>query len=67
MVPKWSEGAQLSGSILMVLDSGIYHVEAENFCGITQSNRVKAYPIINSTVLIPNVITPNGDGKNDFW
>jgi hypothetical protein len=56
---------QISGSELILSDSGVYHVEAENFCGLKQSNKIRAYPIAPSDVLIPNIITPNGDGAND--
>jgi gliding motility-associated-like protein len=50
----------------MLSDSGRYHVEVENFCGVKKSNVIQAYPVSMSGVLIPNIITPNGDGINDF-
>lgn len=56
----------LSGKIVTLTDSGTYYVQVENFCGVIQSNMISAYPVLTSGVLIPNVITPNGDGKNDF-
>jgi gliding motility-associated-like protein len=41
-------------------------VQVENFCGVRQSNIIQAYPVPTSGAMIPNVVTPNGDGKNDF-
>lgn len=57
----------LAGDQLILSDSGIYHVEVSNFCGVQQSDPVQAYPLIRSKILMPNVITPNGDGNNDFF
>ena len=50
----------------MLSDSGLYHVEVKNFCGMQQSNTIEAHPASTSNGFIPNVVTPNGDGKNDF-
>jgi hypothetical protein len=46
---------------------GVYHVEVNNFCGIRQSDAVAVNPVVQSSVFIPNVITPDGDGRNDFF
>lgn len=54
------------GKILQVQDSGLYHVEVENYCGKVKSNMIQAYPVNFSNVLIPNIITPNEDGFNDY-
>jgi gliding motility-associated-like protein len=55
-----------SNDLLVPTDSGRYYVQVENFCGIQKSDVVVLYPVIVDKLLIPNVITPNGDGKNDF-
>lgn len=56
-----------SETTLMVSDPGVYYITVENFCGIQKSNEIEAYPSLTSNVLIPNAITPNGDGINDFF
>jgi gliding motility-associated-like protein len=57
----------LHGDHLIVSDSGTYYVEVNNFCGIQQSNSVTAHPVFPSNLSLPNVITPNSDGDNDFF
>jgi gliding motility-associated-like protein len=52
---------------LNFIDSGLYYVQVNNFCGIKQSASIKAYPIIENKMFIPNVITPNNDDKNEFF
>lgn len=51
---------------LLVLAPGLYWVEVKNVCGsATDSIYVKFE--LQSDILIPNIITPNGDGKNDTF
>ncbi|MBX2966613.1 MAG: gliding motility-associated C-terminal domain-containing protein [Cyclobacteriaceae bacterium] len=50
-----------------VLDSGVYQVYIENFCGGKFSDPVEVYPVISDKLFLPNVITPNGDKINDVF
>ena len=47
------------------LDNGvyIYSVEAENICGLYTED----FQIVAESCEIPNVISPNGDGNNDYF
>jgi hypothetical protein len=69
--PQWYyEGNLLSNvaqTSIVVLDSGIYYVSVNNFCGTQQSEYVQVYPVIPEKLFFPNVITPDGDGMNDFF
>jgi hypothetical protein len=56
----------VSGSIYQVADSGIYYVTIGNFCGSISSDPIQVIPLRDQQIQIPNVITPNADGKNDF-
>lgn len=61
----WSTGD--SKQIISPYSSGIYYVSIDNgYCAITDSSYITMldaqYPMI-----LPNIITPNGDGVNDFW
>ncbi|HEY5825992.1 MAG TPA: gliding motility-associated C-terminal domain-containing protein [Cyclobacteriaceae bacterium] len=58
---------QYAQTSLTIFDSGRYHVEVKNFCGVQRSNEIVANPVDATKILVPNVITPNGDGKNDFF
>jgi gliding motility-associated-like protein len=49
---------------------GIYNVTltaANDFCAVTDTIQVQVIPFTNAFIHIPNVFTPNGDGKNDLW
>ena len=52
---------------LTVHEAGTYTVRVGNFCGEQESKPLDMLPVIESKVSIPNVVTPNGDGKNDFF
>lgn len=61
---EWSHGA--SGRYVEVSYPGVYFLRASDECG----NEYTAEITITekeSTVFIPNTITPNGDGKNDTF
>ena len=47
------------------MDNGvyIYSVEAENICGLYTED----FQIVAESCEIPNVISPNGDGNNDYF
>ena len=64
----WSLNNQLisSNSSLMVSEAGTYKVIGT----IGTCEFVKTFIVImveNTSVVIPNLVTLNGDGKNDFW
>ena len=52
---------------ISVFDPGTYTVRVSNFCGEAESEPVEVDPVIEREAVFPNVITPNGDGKNDFF
>jgi len=59
---EWQDGS--NQSTYEVTQSGIYWVTAENICGVyTDSIRIDTQGFDN--IIIPNVITPNGDSFNE--
>ncbi len=61
---QWSGG--FSGLELIHLPKGIYHVFVTDNHGCKISDTVQLREI-SCELFIPNVITPNGDGYNDFF
>lgn len=60
----WSNGGRESTN--QISESGIYWVTVTDFCE-TATDSVKVDFVIPSKLFFPNVITPNGDDKNDFF
>jgi gliding motility-associated-like protein len=60
----WSTG-ELSSTI-QVIEEGLYWLEASNNCGVFRDT-IQVSTILAKEVFIPNVITPNGDEKNDVF
>lgn len=59
----WSDGS--SSPYLDVNQSGIYWVKVlSNYCANSDSIKVN---FVNCPGVIPNVFTPNGDNKNDYF
>ena len=61
---KWSNGSK--DSVVTVSETNTYQVKVENSCG-TQTDQVYVEFNDPSISFIPNVITPNQDGMNDYF
>ena len=61
-------GEQLSmdADTIQAISKGRYYFEAANSCGLSSSKILDIYPPNADEVFIPNIITPNGDDKNDY-
>jgi gliding motility-associated-like protein len=57
----------ISQKKLSVYEPGSYTVRVKNFCGELESEPIEVLPVVESKLTFPNIITPNGDGKNDFF
>lgn len=61
-VYEWSTGA--TDSVITPLKGGSYWVSVSNQCGTSADTvRITAF----SEIPVPNVVTLNGDGRNDHW
>ena len=60
----WSTGE--TGESIVVSDPGVYTATALNECG-SQEVTIEVKPVEVDSIFIPNVITPNADGKNDLF
>lgn len=56
-----------SGQAITVRDTGIYTVTITDVNGKCVEARLYRVNSDDCQLSFPNVITPNGDGKNDFW
>lgn len=63
---NWTSGTTGNNPALTNISDGTYTVEATNSNGCMQSLTI---PVVCTapTVVITQLITPNGDGKNDTW
>jgi gliding motility-associated-like protein len=59
----WSTGA--STSSISVTESGNYIVSASNICGVSIDTATIAF--YSCDLELPNVLTPNNDGENDYF
>jgi gliding motility-associated-like protein len=49
--------------VTSIQTEGAYTARTTNTCGTAQDTLI----VVNATVTIPNLLTPNGDNKNDYW
>ena len=61
---QWSNGSTLPS--ISVSQSGTYTLEVSNTCG-TSSDAVSIQLVSLEGMTLPNVITPNGDNKNEYF
>ncbi|NVO30353.1 gliding motility-associated C-terminal domain-containing protein [Hymenobacter lapidiphilus] len=59
---QWSDGS--SGPTLRVQQAGTYTLEISNGCS---SRLLTKRVAVASCLFVPNVITPNADGRNDYF
>ena len=62
---EWQDGS--TGSSFTVNKEGIYRVSAKNNCGITIDSISVKYMDCDCKWDVPNVFTPNQDGRNDVF
>jgi gliding motility-associated-like protein len=61
----WSTGA--TASSIQITEDGTYWVEAANGCTKTRAAIRVTFREDPEAIFVPNVFTPNGDGKNDVF
>ena len=62
---RWSDGS--GAPTLRVSGPGTYAVVVTSNCGSQTARRQVAYRSCANTAVLPNVVTPNGDGHNDWF
>lgn len=61
---RWQDGS--TGPTFRPTQTGTYSVTVSTqVCSVTDSIRVRLYDCLPVGILVPNIITPNGDGHND--
>jgi gliding motility-associated-like protein len=58
---EWSTGS--TDSVLVVTEPGTYGVKVQTGCPVADSVTIE---VMDCPGFVPNIITPNGDGANDF-
>jgi len=61
----WQDGS--TEAYYSVIDSGFYRVLVTNCCGVLKDSVDVMLQDCESKITLPNVFTPNGDGRNDFF
>jgi gliding motility-associated-like protein len=61
---RWQDGR--TDSTYLARQAGTYRVEVRNTAGCIAQAQV-TITFRTCPVIIPNIITPNGDGSNDYW
>jgi len=64
---KWINSDTLKVIYARPLDTMVYKVSTKDSNGCESEDSVKVRVIDPPLVRIPNLITPNGDGENEFW